>query len=213
MNRSSSASCWRSRATLRSGDDLVLSSVGSALFARYPDAVLIMDAAGLIQDANPAATQLLGYTREELRQLRADAVIVDQPDELARDQAAVWGAEGQLGELTLRCKDGARIQVEAWTDMTPASDGDLRLLFLRDLSIQQHVANEFRERGVHFRSVFERTAIGMNAIDLTGHFLRVNPAMCSLTGYSEAELLSKNERDITHPDDLAAGEELFARLT
>ena len=190
----------------------MLSSLGAALFARYPDAVLVIDAEGAIQEANPAATQLLGYTREELRQLRSSAVIVNQPDDLVRNQAAVWRAEGRLGALTLRCKDGARIQVEAWADMTPAADGDLCVLFLRDLSIQQHVANEIRERGARFRSVFERTAIGMTAIDLAGRFMRVNSAMCSLTGYSETELLRKNERDITHPDDRPAGEELFARL-
>src|SRR5690348_6540932 len=71
--RLAAASC----VTLQLGDDLVLSSVGAALFARYPDAVLVIDPEGVIQEANPAATRLLGYTVEELQQIRSDAIIVD----------------------------------------------------------------------------------------------------------------------------------------
>lgn len=35
-----------------------------------------------------------------------------------------------------------------------------------------------------------------------GKWLKVNRAVCAITGYSEAELLERTFQDITHPDDL-----------
>src|SRR4051812_1461686 len=53
-------------------------------------------------------------------------------------------------------------------------------------------------------AVFEQSPFGMALVDPTGHFVRVNPALCALTGYSEDDLLERTFQDITHPDDLDA---------
>ena len=53
----------------------MLPSVSGAIVAGAPDAVLVTDEDGRFQDANPAACQLLGYSREELLHLRRDDVI------------------------------------------------------------------------------------------------------------------------------------------
>jgi PAS domain S-box-containing protein len=42
----------------------------------------------------------------------------------------------------------------------------------------------------------------MVMVEPDGHFIKVNKAFCEITGYSESEILGKNFRDITHPDDL-----------
>ncbi len=53
-----------------------------------------------------------------------------------------------------------------------------------------------------FRGAFEHAAIGMAIVDLNGSFLKVNPALTQIVGYSEAELLATDFQSITHPDDL-----------
>src|SRR5690348_6013759 len=53
-----------------------------------------------------------------------------------------------------------------------------------------------------FRLAFDAAPIGMALVALEGRWLRVNAALCELTGYSEAELLQGRFQDITHPDDL-----------
>ena len=53
----------------------MLPSVSAAIVAGSPDAVLVIDEDGRYQDANAAACQLLGYSREELLRLRSDDVI------------------------------------------------------------------------------------------------------------------------------------------
>jgi len=50
--------------------------------------------------------------------------------------------------------------------------------------------------------VFELTGVGVAQVDpATGRFLRVNPRLCGITGYSEEELLGMTFAEITHPDD------------
>lgn len=61
-----------------------------------------------------------------------------------------------------------------------------------------------------FRLAFDGAGIGMALISLDGadrgRFLRVNDAMCSITGYSRDELTSRSVDDITHPDDRGRNE-------
>jgi diguanylate cyclase (GGDEF)-like protein/PAS domain S-box-containing protein len=68
------------------------------------------------------------------------------------------------------------------------------------------VAQASEER---FRDAFANAPIGMALVDATqahGRFIRVNPALCEMTGFTEPELLGKTFADITHPDDLAGTE-------
>jgi two-component system sensor histidine kinase/response regulator len=52
-----------------------------------------------------------------------------------------------------------------------------------------------------FREVEEHAPIGLALVALDGPFIRVNPALCALTGYHRAELLSMTFGMLTHPDD------------
>jgi PAS domain S-box-containing protein len=53
-----------------------------------------------------------------------------------------------------------------------------------------------------FFVAFNHAAIGMALVSTEGRWLRVNPALCSLLGYSSAELLKVGYQFVTHPDDL-----------
>lgn len=54
-----------------------------------------------------------------------------------------------------------------------------------------------------FRAAFEHAAAGMAMCDASGRWIRVNAALCVMTGFSADELLALGYRGITHPDDLA----------
>ena len=53
-----------------------------------------------------------------------------------------------------------------------------------------------------FGALFEQAAVGLVLFSIGGRFLRVNPAMCRMLGYSERELLQKTHLDVLHTDDL-----------
>lgn len=55
-----------------------------------------------------------------------------------------------------------------------------------------------------FRRAFDDAPIGISLISPSGRFIKVNTYYCNLLGYSEAELLTRDFIDVTHPDDLEA---------
>jgi diguanylate cyclase (GGDEF)-like protein/PAS domain S-box-containing protein len=70
------------------------------------------------------------------------------------------------------------------------------------------LTEHLRASEASFRLAFDGAAVGMTMTSLDprdpGRFLRVNDAMCAITGYSASELTTMAFADITHPDDLPA---------
>lgn len=60
-----------------------------------------------------------------------------------------------------------------------------------------------------FRRTFEAAPIGMALVGVDGRFLRVNPALCTIVGYSAAALADTTFQAITHPDDVQADLDLL----
>src|SRR5205823_10803906 len=73
-----------------------------------------------------------------------------------------------------------------------------------DITDLRQTEEALRASEERFRGTFENAAVGIAHRDATGRFLRVNEKFCAIVGYSREELLQKNIRDITYPDDLAA---------
>ncbi len=59
---------------------------------------------------------------------------------------------------------------------------------------------------------FDNAPIGISLTDIEGNYLRVNPALCNMLGYSAQQLLTMNWRDVTHPADIATNEAASAEL-
>ncbi|MGI0486845.1 PAS domain S-box protein [Pantanalinema rosaneae CENA516] len=71
-----------------------------------------------------------------------------------------------------------------------------------DITSRKQAEAALRDSEERFRSAFDNAPIGIALVGLTGKWLKVNPALCDILGYTEAELLTKTFQDITHPDDL-----------
>lgn len=63
-----------------------------------------------------------------------------------------------------------------------------------------------------FFATFDLAAVGISHVAPDGSFIRVNPKLCEITGYSEKEILSKKFTDITHQDDLANNLLIFGKI-
>ncbi len=84
---------------------------------------------------------------------------------------------------------------------------------MRDITEQKRSEDALRESELRFRTVYERSPIGIALVDSrTGRFLQVNPKYCEITGRSEDELLQIDVGSITHPDDVRQGNEYFHDL-
>jgi len=110
-----------------------------SLFAAYPDALIVADAAGRVVLANPSAAALFGYAVEELVGLEVDQLV---PDHVRPQHAAYRDAfareprarpMGKQTELVARRKDGTEVVVEI--ALSPLQDHGLPLVVaaIRDI--------------------------------------------------------------------------------
>lgn len=70
---------------------------------------------------------------------------------------------------------------------------------LTSLKQAEEAARESEDR---FRINFEQAAVGMAHVGLDGRFLRINQKFCDILGFSREEMVRRDFRVITHPDDL-----------
>ncbi len=108
-------------------------------------------------------------------------------------------------------------QVELAGLLAQADDARQALLDMleqRKASESALLASEaaLRENEFLFRSQFDRGNFGIAITSPEKGWLRVNPYLCDLLGYSEAELRDMSWAEMTYPDDLAADETQFERL-
>src|SRR4029079_775587 len=95
-----------------------------------------------------------------------------------------------------------------WVQIAPLRDGDGviegGMLLTQDITAIKQAQRELAEVDELFKTAFEEAPIGMGLVDpQTGRHLRVNQALCQITGYSEDQLLGMTADDMTHPDDVA----------
>jgi PAS domain S-box-containing protein len=68
------------------------------------------------------------------------------------------------------------------------------------------------ENDARFRAMYEHAAIGIEQVDLNGHLLMVNPALCRMLDYRQKELLGKTCDEITYPEDRARNARLLEAM-
>lgn len=86
--------------------------------------------------------------------------------------------------------------------LVPAVERALKESAERDA--RRWALRQLEESEERFRSAMHYSPVGTALVAPDGRWLSVNPALCDIVGYTEAELLGTNMQAITHPDDLDA---------
>lgn len=181
-----------------------------ALAEQIADGIFIADRRGRYVDANLAACNALGYSRDELMQLSIQDVIA--PEERSRlPEQFLALAAGDLvrNEWRFRRKDGSEFIGELVGRQLP--DGNYQGV-VRDVTERRRAESALQESEERFRLTFENAAVGMAHVALNGRWLRVNQRACEITGYPKDELMRLKFEDITHPEDIEADWSLARRL-
>ena len=187
-----------------------------------PDAYLLADRDARLIEVNEAGCRLIDLERHELIGQSIYDFVVPEERERMRAARAELRAPGIIltTEWTLLRRDGTRIPVEASTnsladgrwqgfvrDITEArrSAEQREALLVRERSAREQAEATLallRESEERFRLTIDEAPIGMALVALNGRFVRVNHALCDITGYSAEELTQLTFQEITHPDDL-----------
>lgn len=153
------------------------------------EAIVVADIEDRILDVNPAACEMLGYTREEFLRLRIPDI---QAPECRRSPGTAIREELEVGRLfetvDIR-KDGTRIDVEVMTSRL-GGGADHVICNVRDIT-----ARKRREETLKLLNhAVEQSGWGVVITDPEGRMLYVNRSVEALTGYTREELLGRKTR-------------------
>jgi PAS domain S-box-containing protein len=81
-----------------------------------------------------------------------------------------------------------------------------------DITLRKLAEEALRESEARLRAMIEQANVGIVQTSFDGGYLVVNPGFCAIVGYTEPELCRMTVRDVTHPDDCAAEEDLTRQL-
>lgn len=167
------------------------------------DVIMNLDAGGHIRFVSPASGRLLGRDANDMiGHPLGEFVHPDDRAMLVLDDTAPSAAR-----ISFRCRkrNGGDVWVEAAFQQirNPATGAVEEVLgILRDISERRRGEEQLLESERRFRGAFDTAAHGMCLVSPEGRWLRVNPALCRMIGYSEAELQATDFQTLTHPDDL-----------
>ena len=123
-------------------------------------------------------------------------------------------SRGQRQFRIHRCNDGAERVIQSVE--TVRTDEQGRVVWVIgtniDVTEQQQAAEALRESKERFQHALRYAATGKALVAPDGRWLEVNPSLCEIVGYSEEELLARDLKSITHPDDVDADLELFKQI-
>jgi PAS domain S-box-containing protein len=187
-------------------------------FDAAPDAMLMVNHQGDIVLANKQTEQVFGYAGQELQSRPIEILLPKRVrDRHGAHRANYFSAPilrpmGKGLQLTGVRKEKGEFPVEVSLSPLHTEEGLMVIAAVRDVSERKQAEAALRESEERFRQAFDHAATGKALVALNGQWLKVNRALCDLTGYAEHELLATDFQSITHPDDVAADLTTIQRL-
>jgi PAS domain S-box-containing protein len=93
---------------------------------------------------------------------------------------------------------------DRWYEVNAYPSPDGLSVYFRDVTGRKRAEEALRESEERFRASFRQAAVGVALVGMDHRTLSVNPGLCAMLGYSEAELRGRTFIDVSHPDDLEA---------
>jgi diguanylate cyclase (GGDEF)-like protein/PAS domain S-box-containing protein len=211
----------RRRLNATAGDNSAAHDDVRRVLDGLPDAVLSIDADGVITSANQRAESLTGRSigdllgRSFIGFVGADDRddITDRWKRLRLDVDAV--AEGHRSVsavFELVARDGGSNLVEA--SLHPAGDdGPGTVVILRDVSDRGRSSEALEQARRRFQQAFHSAPTGMALVRMSDNrIVDANQSLADMLDHSRRYLLGRSVREIIHPDDLRAAAADRARI-
>jgi len=168
-------------------------------------------------DANPALCKMFGLPREEL--IGQTPVVVTFPEDYQastnqfRDLLS-GKVDSFWGERRYQRKNGEVFWAHVTMSMVRDAEGKPLYIIgmLVDIDERKRAMLELHESVERFRAMFDSSVIGMGLLGLDGKILRVNAAVCKMSGYTEEELKQRYDYENIYPEDCELGRTEYEEL-
>ena len=166
---------------------------------------------------NPRLCEILGYPEAELLKLRGkDISHPEDTDVINNERPRLYA--GEIDEVRLEKRYIRKDGKVVWVHFAMVVERDAQgrpkyeIAVYEDITARREAEEALRHSEERFRRTFELASSGLAHVGLDGRFLRVNPRLCEIFGYGEAELCALTVRDISHPEDRDVVDAPRARL-
>jgi PAS domain S-box-containing protein len=168
-------------------------------FASLREAVFIIDFNSVkIIDCNPAASEMFGYSLEEMTGRTTTFLHVDEAtlDEFRKHLYAAIKEKGFLflSEFRMKRKDGTIFCTEH--SVMPIEDQQGNQVgwvsVVRDITEYKQAEEALRKSEERFRQLFDYAPVGYQEFDTEGRITRVNRTELEMLGYTEEEMLGRH---------------------
>ena len=181
-----------------------------------PEGVCETDLYGNITFANEKALKVFGYTARDLKKKLNILQIIapfDKERALNKLNSLYKGEYSGSDEFIAMKKNGEIFPIIIHANVVFQNDLPVGLrTVLVDITQQKKNEEIIRQNAEKLSLMIDNSPIGVCSTDLKGYFQSVNPAYCSMLGYSQEELIGKHFNEFTHKDDINKNAELYDKL-
>ena len=199
--------------------------------------IALIDDCGVIGDLNKRLAAMTGYELEELVGQNIQMLVPP----LQRDMHVITRREYTQDpsthqilldrDLTLLRRDGSELSVDFSFSQLALDDKSWVVVAIRDntaqraaedariaaeghtVEVETAAAAALAQSEQRFRLAFEGNMAPMVFSDQDGLFLAVNDAFCRMSGRTREELLGRDSKHFTYPEDIGISEEVYRRIT
>jgi PAS domain S-box-containing protein len=167
-----------------------------SIFEANEDAIFVHDwATGAILDVSPKASELYGYPREALRQLRVGDISANVPpyteqDAVARIEEAKHSAGPVRFEWRARHRNGNLMWNEVTLKRAEIAGAPRVLAFVRDVTERKLAEETVRLSEEQYRAIFNASVDAMVLWDSDLRRVDINPAYERLFGLTREQVLA-----------------------
>jgi PAS domain S-box-containing protein/putative nucleotidyltransferase with HDIG domain len=165
------------------------------LFEQANDAILIVDNEGNIVNCNNVASNLIGYSRNQLLSKNLKEFIIPCPEQINQ----IENVDPQSGEWSLRDTKGREILFEV--TITKLQNG----LFLgtgRDITMKKQMEEALQSEWKRAQTYLELVQVIIVALDNQGRVTLINRKGREILGFEAEEIIGKNWFDFFIPKSI-----------
>jgi PAS domain S-box-containing protein len=161
-------------------------------FKRLADATqegILIHENGIIIECNQAASEILGYSINEL--LNQSIFNLVHPDYVQKAKENYKNDFQEPYELLGIKKDSTLINAIVSSKNITYGEKKLRVTTIRDISKEKQQENQILLSQKSYKDLFDKSPILLYIQDHNGTFIDVNKTVCELYGYSKEEIIGK----------------------
>lgn len=187
------------------------------LLDQVNSSVIVTDNDGICTLWNRQAETMYGWSASEaVGRPITELTVFDHDAVVASEIMEQIASEGRWeGEFAVRRKDGSSFV--AWVSNATVMDDRGAVVGVvgvsMDVTDHRQAESDLRRTQQLIGAAFEASPIGIVIATPDLAIVSCNPAYASFLGVPTADLIGRNVRDFTHPDDLEVATKTIARLT